>query len=294
MNEYAASCIENRETETCPETEKKSRMKGIPFLALPAGLLVFLLAPGRSSDEMKAPFTHRYFAHRGLYTRDQKIPENSLAAFAAAADAGYGIELDIQLTRDKKVVVFHDESLERACRTRGIIKNLTYRQLQRYSLFDTGEKIPLFEDVLNLIDGRVPLIIELKTQGRGNSLLCRKAMAILSGYKGPFCVESFDPRIVHWFRRHAPQILRGQLACVSSSYSADTPRFAAQVFSLCLCNFHGRPHFIAYELKKKPLSVRLAEAMGAMTVCWTSHDPKDCHKNEVVIFEHYRPPLRYR
>ena len=262
-----------------------------PFAAAAAacGAGLYLVAPGAHTRAAAAPFTRRYFAHRGLYSADQTVPENSLAAFEAACSAGYGIELDIQLSKDGQVVVFHDDDLKRACGVDQKVSALPFDELEALSLFETDQKIPLFTAVLDLVAGRVPLIVELKSQGPKNDELCQKAKDILLGYRGDYCVESFDPRIVRWFRMTAPWVLRGQLACPERSYNADTPRFAAKVFSRCLCNFYGRPQFIAYEVAGKPFPVRLAEAMGAMRICWTSHNKKDCAGNDAVIFEHYTP-----
>lgn len=254
-----------------------------------AGTGIFLTAPGAHTEKAAAPFEGRYFAHRGLFSKDQKVPENSPAAFRAAVEAGYGIELDIQLTKDGQVVVFHDDDLKRACGVDAYVKDKTYEELQEYTLFGSDQKIPLFTEVLGIVSGRSPLIVELKSQGIRNGELCQKAKDILFDYRGDYCIESFDPRIVRWFRTTAPWILRGQLACPERSYNSDTPPIAKKIFSRCLCNFYGRPQFIAYQIAGKPFPVRLAEAMGAMKICWTSHEKKDCAGYDAVIFEHYLP-----
>ena len=111
--------------------------------------------------------------------------------------------------------------------------------------------------------------------------------------KGAVCVESFDPTIVRWFKKHAPDILRGQLAAGADDYK-NMPK--AEVFALsnCLLNFIARPQFIAYQLVRRPLTVRLSELLGAMRVCWTSHDPKDQKGQDTVIFEFYRPGIYFK
>jgi len=256
--------------------------------AAAAGLLTYLTAPGRASDTKKAPFKGRTYAHRGLHTQDKTVPENSLAAFRRAVDAGYGIELDLQLTRDGKVVVFHDDTLERLFGANRPVNSLTFEELRTLRLSGTDELIPSIGEVLDLVDGRVPLLIELKPAGKKNAELCERACEFLDVYDGPYMVESFDPRIVAWFRFNRPDILRGQLAGPPSSYR-NVPFWAPYVFGLCLANFLGRPQFIAYELKKKPLTVRLAEALGAMKVCWTSHNIYMHEGQDAVIFEFYEP-----
>ena len=139
---------------------------------------VVLLAPGQAPDSKKAPFLGRNFAHRGLHSEDQSVPENSLEAFERAAAAGYGMELDVQLSRDGQVVVFHDDTLDRACGVAARVDELDYDELSKLSLFGTQARIPLFSEVLALIRGRTPLIVELKT-GAHNDELCEKTWALL-------------------------------------------------------------------------------------------------------------------
>lgn len=268
-------------------------MKKRGFIALGlAALPVLLLAPGRGGRK-NAPFLGRNFAHRGLHSPDKRIPENSLAAFGLAAEAGYGMELDVQLSRDGQVVVFHDDDLKRVCGREERVDELTWPELHTLSLCGTTERIPLFSQVLDLVDGRTPLIVELKS-GRRNRELCRKTLALLRGYAGDACIESFDPRIVAWFRFHAPDLLRGQLAQPPAKYRADGhPPIISFLLGNTLFNFAGRPQFIAYRIGPRPLPVRLAEAMGALRVGWTSHERQNERGRDAVIFEFYRPERRY-
>lgn len=252
---------------------------------------VFLLAPGRALEEKKAPFLNRNFAHRGLHTEDKSVPENSIAAFEEAALYGYGIELDVQLSKDGKVVVFHDDTLDRVCGVHARVEEKTYEQLQMLTLCGTEYTIPLFSEVLACVDGRVPLIVELKNGAR-NKELCEKTYALLRGYAGDYCVESFQPSIVAWFRFHAGEVLRGQLAMPGVHYQG-IPKWIAQMTGNCMMNFIGRPQFIAYCIGEKSFWVRLAEKMGAMRVAWTSHDEKNEEGNDAVIFEFYRPGVTF-
>ena len=263
------------------KSEKLLFVCGAAAVALP----VFLLAPGRATKGQKAPFWGRNFAHRGLHSRDKSVPENSLKAFELASAAGYGMELDVQLTKDGQVVVFHDDDLKRVCGVDGRVDDYTFSELQKFPLCGTEERIPLFSDVLHTVRGRGAIICELKN-GPRNRELCRKTYDLLAAYPGEVCVESFNPFIVAWFRFHAPELLRGQLA--TDEYEG---RGALQGFLLrnCLLNFIARPQFIAYNLIKRPLTVRFAEALGAMRVAWTSHEPR-CEKGQdAVIFEFYKP-----
>lgn len=251
--------------------------------------LVFLfLAPGHASKEKKAPFYGRNIAHRGLYDKDQAIPENSLPAFIKARENGYGIELDVQLSKDGQVVVFHDDTLDRACGVDARVDSLDYAELEKLSLFSTEERIPLFCEVLEAFAGEEPMIVELKN-GPRNEELCKKTLELLRGYKGEYCIESFNPLIVAWFRKHAPDILRGQLAQQVKEYGAELKKIVAFILGNTLFNISARPHFIAYKIGKKPLTVKLSELLGAMKVCWTSHEEKNEKDFDVVIFEHYHP-----
>lgn len=254
-----------------------------------------LLHPGRVTDGQRAQLEGVNHAHRGLHTRDKSVPENSLPAFRAAADAGYGIELDIQLSKDGAVVVFHDDTLERVCGVQGRVDAFTLDELRGMRLCGTQETIPLLTEVLDAVAGRTNLIVELKT-GPRNAELCEKALALLRAYDGPFCIESFDPRIVAWFRRNAPDILRGQLADAPSAFR-DQPKAFAFALGHLYTNALARPQFIAYGPGRKPLSARLAEHMGALRVAWTVRPGDDIEKkqfdNDAVIFEFYRPAPKY-
>ena len=274
--------------------KKKSAFGLFLGAAAAAALPVFLSAPGRVSKGQKAPFLGWNFAHRGLHKADKSVPENSLEAFRLAGEAGYGAELDVQLSKDGRVVVVHDDTLDRVCSVHGRVDAFTYDELQEMRLCGSEQRIPLFSQVLEVFGGRGPLIVELKT-GPRNKELCEKALALLEGYRGAVCIESFDPRIVAWFRRRAPQLLRGQLAAPMEEYTKDG-RGMAQAFLLsrCLLNFLARPQFIAYKIGPRPLLVHLAEALGALKFGWTSHDPASEQGRDGVIFEFYRPRLRFK
>lgn len=274
--------------------EKKTAVKLGLAAAAAVALPLFIAVPGSASKRLRAPFFGANCAHRGLHSRDKAVPENSLEAFRLAAEAGYGIELDVQLSKDGQVVVFHDNTLDRVCGVPGRVDERTFEELQTLRLCDTGERIPLFSQVLEVIRGRGPLIVELKS-GRRNRELCEKTYALLESYRGEVCVESFNPFIVFWFRLHGRDLLRGQLAAPAEEYVKDGySRSVGFVLSRTLLNFLARPHFIAYRIGPRPLMVRLAELLGAMKVGWTSHEPCNEQKLDTVIFEFYKPRLRYK
>ncbi len=253
-----------------------------------------LLAPGQASDSKKAPFLGRNFAHRGLHSEDQSVPENSLKAFALAAEAGYGMELDVQLSKDGQVVVFHDDTLDRVCGVARRVDELDYAELKELPLFGTAERMPLFSEVLALVGGRTPLIVELKS-GLRNNELCEKTYDLLRTYPGAYCIESFHPMIVAWFRFNAPTVLRGQLAQLPEEYvRAGRKITEGLILGNTLLNVAARPQFIAYRIGPKPLCVRFAEALGAMPVGWTSHSRDGEAGRDAVIFEYYRPGVRYK
>lgn len=261
-----------------------------------AVLLPFMmLVPGAASKRQKAPFLGRNFAHRGLHSRDRSVPENSLEAFRLAAEMNYGIELDVQLSRDGQVVVFHDDTLDRVCGVHGRVDEYDYSELRDMKLCGSQWGIPLFSEVLHTINGRGPVICELK-RGKRNRELCRKTYDLISSYRGEICIESFDPTIVAWFRIHARDLVRGQLAMPASEYPEDTPggKFFAFLASRTLLNFLGRPQFIAYKIGPQPPAVRLAHLLGAMRAVWTSHEPRNEKGSDCVIFEFYKPRQQFK
>lgn len=278
-----------------PEDTKKAIMnRKILSAGIVAALVpVYLAAPGKASDEAKAPFFGRNFAHRGLHSRDKSVPENSPEAFRLAAEAGYGIELDVQLSKDGQVVVFHDDTLDRVCSVHARVEELTYSELRELSLCSTQETIPLFSDVLKIIGGRVPVICELKTCRRKKEL-CEKTYTLISHYSGSICIESFDPFIVKWFRFHAREIFRGQLAMPAQNYGGNMNPVMALALSRVFFNFLSRPGFIAYQLGPQPLPVRLSEMLGASRFAWTSHEPRNETENDCVIFEYYKPKQKFK
>ena len=159
-------------------------------LAVCIVLLWLFLRPGRYGEAQKQLVYGVNHAHRGLHTKDKTVPENSLPAFRAAAEAGYGVELDIQLSRDGQVVVFHDDTLDRVCGVHGRVDEFTFEELRGMRLCGTQETIPLLTEVFEVMGGRTPMIIELKT-GRRNDELCEKGLALM---RRMCCGDSFLTR----------------------------------------------------------------------------------------------------
>lgn len=213
------------------------------ILLLLVVLYLFLIFPARSCTHDPALDVH--YAHRGLWDHDAGIPENSLAAFARAADAGFGIELDVQLSADGTVYVFHDEKLARMTGCDKRLSACSSAELDSLRLDGTDERIPRFSEVLSLVGGRVPILVELKGEST-DTALCPETDALLAEYRGPYCVESFNPMLLRWYRKHRPEIYRGLLytnVCREKGFS-----FLHLLLTGMLLNVLCRPQFIVCDL----------------------------------------------
>ena len=179
--------------------------------AVLSGLYLLAVMPRMTNRADPAPFKTRFFAHRGLHDNGSDAPENSMAAFRKAVESGFGIELDVQLTADLVPVIFHDPDLLRVCGVNRQVRDCTYAQLQEYKLFGSNERIPTLREFLEMVDGRVPLIVEFKSEDT-DMTLCRIIDPMLKAYKGVYCIESFNPLVLFWYRIHRPGVMRGQLS----------------------------------------------------------------------------------
>ena len=241
-----------------------------------------------------------YYAHRGLHNMNPdapasykgNIPENSRTAIQNAIDHGYGIEFDVHLTKDSIPVVFHDDSLLRICGVNGYLRDYTYEELQQFSLLGTNEKIPAFTDILELVGGRVPLIIEYKVEKGNTDKLCSICNTILADYDGPYCIESFHPLAVFWYRKHRPDIVRGQLSEDFTQEKLTFPRF---LMSHLIGNFYGSPDFVAYNCQhRKEISrVLCGRLYRALRVAWTVRSKEELKDIapyfDLYIFENFLP-----
>lgn len=242
--------------------------------ALPAAVGSYLIAPRMRHRPNRTPLLGVHYAHRGLFDNGGDAPENSLPAFRRAVEHGYGIELDVQLSKDNVPVVFHDASLKRMCGVDGNVWEYTLEELQQMKLAGSEETIPTFEDVLSLVDGRVPLIVEYKLDVV-QTTVCELGDRLLSAYSGPYCIESFHPRALRWYRRHRPDVVRGQLSMAfhKDPVHCGKPEFLALEF--LLTNIVTRPDFIAYQHSDASnLSRRLCRKLGALSVAWTIKSPE--------------------
>lgn len=260
--------------------------------AFAALLYLALIKPAKANRIDKAPFLGVYYAHRGLHDNKTDAPENSMAAFRKAVEAGFGIELDIQLSKDKVPVVFHDFTLKRVCKAEGKVRDYTLQELQEFRLFESEEQIPTFAEVLELVDGRVPLIVEFKGENTDISL-CPIADKLLCEYNGLYCVESFNPLMVIWYKKHHKEIFRGQL---SEKFFSHGKKSAFHfVLENMMLNFLSKPDFISYKCTDyDALSRRLCCGLfKAAAVTWTiksTEELKEMQKHfEIFIFEGFLP-----
>lgn len=257
-------------------------------------IYIFAILPHMSKRPDVKEICTRYYAHRGLHDNNTNEPENSMPAFKKAIEAGYGIELDVQLTKDDLVVVFHDESLKRVCNKEGNVRDYTYIELQELTLLNSEEKIPLFSDVLKEVNGKIPLIVEIKIH-ENIELVCKNVNHELKDYKGPYVMESFHPLAVAWYKKNRPDILRGQL---SSNFKKDkVEKYLPSYFFVehLLLNFLAKPDFIAY-CHKYPNATSFSictKWFKAIPVAWTlkSQEELDQCKDafQIYIFEGFIP-----
>ena len=233
-------------------------------------LWLFLIAP-RARKKAVQPFLRPY-AHRGLWGGE--IPENSLAAFRRAAEHGFAIELDVQLSSDGEVMVFHDYTLDRVCGVQGKLAKCTAAELTHIPLNGVEtECIPTFKQVLDAVDGRVPLLIELKGEN-GNTDLVPAVLKLLADYRGKWCIETFNPLLLRAVRKQAPQVVRGLLSSDLIKEKRKGSKLLNFVLSALWLTFLCRPAFHAWDEKyPKRLALRVGlKWFGAASFVYTVRD----------------------
>jgi len=264
----------------------------MPLLVI--GFWLFLIAPSLGNRErVRSAISGGLFAHRGLHGSD--VPENSLPAFEKAVRHGYGIELDVHLTADRRLVVLHDHNMQRMCGADGVVEKMTMQQLGVLRLNGTNEAPPELREVLRLVGGRVPLLIEIKSK----TVLPSVAPALhksLSGYRGAVLIESFNPFEIGYFRGTA--LPHGQLSCVQKPEKDIGLKMHLLYFMQrhFLCNCISRPQFIARELTSSltPALQVLHRLFKTPLLAWTATD--EAHAEEAsrqhydgLIFEGFFP-----
>lgn len=258
----------------------------LSFLILLALLYLLVFVRPRANKPADPKLLCDY-AHRGLH--GGKIPENSLAAFERARLAGYGIELDVQLSKDGTVMVFHDYTLSRMTGKDKRLSELDAAELKTLCLAGSDQHIPTFSEVLSLVDGRVPLLVELKGESLDSSL-CEKVAALLNDYKGVYCIESFNPLLIRKIKKYLPNAYVGQLYTnVCREKQRKSP---VHILLTCMAfNFLARPDFIAYDKQDRnsfpvKLSTRFYHAEKFVWTVKSDSELETAHSlHEHPIFE---------
>lgn len=276
------------------------------IILIVAAIIVFLLAlsylafrffikPNKYRSEMDN-FKNVRYAHRGLHGGG--VPENSMEAFELAVKAGYGIELDVRLSKDGELMVFHDDTLDRVTAESGAVDARTAEELRKIKLSGTENTIPTFREVLALVDGKVPLLVEIK-EFNGGYGVTEKTAEILKEYKGSFIVESFNPLALGKLKKLAPEFMRGFLS-QDFSTSKDHLSFKYKLLKNMMFNFVARPDFIAYrhiDYNVKALKFIKKHHKKTPLIAWTVESAEDdalAIKNGFsgLIFQYYTPETK--
>lgn len=273
-------------------------MKIVAFLIITGVLLAvfyILSIKGRTGYTDFKSFKGHYFAHRGLHN-NSTAPENSMAAFRRAKEKGYGVELDVHLMSDGNLAVIHDSSLLRTAGVERKIEELKVEDLKEYFLEGTAENIPLLSEVLSLFDGAVPLIVEIKSDGKNFAKLTKTVCEQLKNYSGAYCVESFDPRVIYWLKKNEPDIIRGQLSENYFKNDKSTLPFPLKLLMTGLStNCLTKPDFVAYRFAdRNHISYKLCRKIWKVQgVGWTITKDSDIksadNENILPIFEKITP-----
>lgn len=218
---------------------------------------------------------HNLIAHRGYWDINTNIPENSLLAFQKAIDNNCIIELDVHVLKDNKVIVFHDDNLKRMTNIDKNLKDLYYKDIQELKLNNTNEKIPLLEEVLELVKGKVPIIIELKYDVKCG-VLETEVIKILKKYNGKYAIKSFNPFSINYFRKNFPDAIRGQL---SSDFKYKKMNIIKRLFlSKMLYNIISKPDFISYDIRALPNKKVTKMKNNKLILGWTIKNKDDLKK----------------
>lgn len=245
-------------------------------------------------------------AHRGLHDESKGIVENSLSAFRAAAEAGYPIELDVQLSKDGEAMVFHDPFLDRVTGVKGRVCDLTAAELERLHLEGTADPMPSLEQVFQQVGGRVPILIETKQLDYPVGPLEERVARLIVAYGQPVAIHSFSPDSLGWFAKHLPGVPRGQIAMdyahagTSREYTSRGEVMLSGLHKWALTNLlrfrTANPSFISYDLNDLPrLSTTVARWLGLPLLAWTVTTPEELararQRADNVVFETIRPPV---
>lgn len=232
------------------------------------------------------------FAHRGLHDHGRGIPENSVTAFAAAAEAGFPIELDVHRSADGHAVVVHDRRLLRLTGRPLRVDRTPWSALADLRLLETEERIPLLGDVLDLVAGRVGVMVEIKNTSRRVGPIERAVADVLAGYGGPVCVASFNPGTIAWFASNRPEVIRGQTA--GPMEDVPMPGWVRVAMARMIAATRMSPHFISYDLRGLPDPMVERRRGERPLITWTVRTSEDLEKARTLadnfIFEGLEVP----
>jgi glycerophosphoryl diester phosphodiesterase len=240
--------------------------------------------------------TSHPLAHRGLHDAAAGIIENTASAFRAAVDAGYGIECDVQLSRDGEAMVHHDDTLWRLMQRPERVAEMAAAELQQLRYRDCGDRMLKLSELCALIGGRVPLAVEIKSHFDRDMRLTRRVADTLANYKGAAVAMSFDPEVVRALRKVAPSLPRGIVA--EWRYRHEEWKRISRIGKLRLALLlHAplsRPQFLAYQVRDLPSPAPyVARAFGLPLLTWTVRSPEDqwnaARWADQMIFEGFRP-----
>jgi len=229
-----------------------------------------------------------YIAHRGFHNKEN--PENTLGAFKRAIEHGYSIELDVQLLSDGNVVVIHDNKLSRLCGVDKYLSNCTYNDIKDLKILNSTFYIPTLKEVLDFVDGKTPLLIEIKNTLKVGELES-KTYELLKNYSGEFAIQSFNPFSLQWFKINAPNIIRGQLS--SFFKGEDLSWFKKSLLKRLKLNKISSPHFISYNAENLPNKYVKKTNLPVLAWCIKSQEEymrviKHCDN---IIFENFEPEI---
>ena len=236
--------------------------------------------------------TAQPYAHRGLHDITAGVVENTPSAFHAAIDAGYGIECDVQISADGEAMVHHDFILGRLTRGNSRLDERTAAELQGIDYFATGDRMPTLGELCDLVAGRVPMLVELKSRFDGDSRIALRTAEVLAAYRGPVAVMSFDPAMIGAVRGAAKALPRG---LVAMQRDKDAPARAMSRLGYVRALLAARPQFLAYRVQdlttRPPQAARRLLRWPLLT--WTVRTPEQrnaaIQHADQMIFEGFRP-----
>jgi len=269
----------------------------VPIIVLILAGILFILMPAKLTEGHREIFAGRSYSCGGLFD-NETVLENSMESFSRAVLQGYGMQLDIWMSYDKKLVVSRDEHYSRinGNKRQGSFVNNEDSQIR---LYGTQQEPQQFRDVLKAVDGAVPLILNVSAQGisrRWDEELCMQLVQQLKDYREPVCIASFQPRIILWFKRYAPEMIRIQLL-YGKNFNPDISMLQQATYSHCLLNFIGRPHIIAMYHEDQNFCLKISRLLGAMTMLWPIQTMENAERYmsscDAIIFDSCLPPVRF-